>query len=118
MQTILDVIEEHKLPASAKAGVVAPVSVTISKGPTGLDPAQTSFFQALNIATKINKGAIEIVNDTKVVEEGKKVAPLPPFSLSRPSLCTSAPRAHRCRTATLTRPALLARRSAPPRLRC
>merc|ERR1719157_369090 len=32
-----------------------------------LNPAQTSFFQALNIATKINKGSIEIINDCKVL---------------------------------------------------
>merc|ERR1712066_1097329 len=59
--------------AAAKAGVIAPCSVTIPKGPTGLDPAQTSFFQALNIATKINKGSIEIINDTEVIKEGNKV---------------------------------------------
>ena len=68
-----DVIKEYVKPAAAKAGVIAPVSVTIPKGPTGLDPAQTSFFQALNIATKINKGSIEIINDTTVVKEGNKV---------------------------------------------
>merc|ERR1719352_999923 len=55
------------------AGVIAPCSCTIPKGPTGLDPAQTSFFQALNIATKINKGSIEIINDTQVITEGNKV---------------------------------------------
>merc|ERR1712087_235378 len=44
-----------------------------SKGPTGLDPAQTSFFQALNIPTKINKGSIEIINDCEVIKEGNKV---------------------------------------------
>merc|ERR1719473_27031 len=71
-----DVIEKLKdfvKPAAAKAGVIAPVSCTIPKGPTGLDPAQTSFFQALNIATKINKGSIEIINDCKVIVEGNKV---------------------------------------------
>jgi len=67
------VITEYVKPAPAKAGVIAPVSVTIPKGPTGLDPAQTSFFQALNIATKINKGSIEIINDCKVIVEGNKV---------------------------------------------
>jgi len=67
------VIKEYVKPAAAKAGVIAPCSVTIPKGPTGLDPAQTSFFQALNIATKINKGSIEIINDCKVIVEGNKV---------------------------------------------
>merc|ERR1719164_140730 len=70
---IEDVVKEFVKPAPAKAGVIAPASVTIPKGPTGLDPAQTSFFQALNIATKINKGSIEIINDTTVIKEGNKV---------------------------------------------
>merc|ERR1719181_1742750 len=68
-----DVIKEYVKPAPAKAGVIAPCSCTIPKGPTGLDPAQTSFFQALNIATKINKGSIEIINDCTVIHEGVKV---------------------------------------------
>jgi len=70
---VMGVLESHVKPSAAKAGVIAPVSCTIPKGPTGLDPAQTSFFQALNIATKINKGAIEIINDCQVVTEGIKV---------------------------------------------
>jgi len=67
------VIDEYVKPAAAKAGVIAPVDCIIPKGPTGLDPAQTSFFQALNIATKINKGSIEIINDCKVLTAGNKV---------------------------------------------
>merc|ERR1719486_1447251 len=70
---VMEVIKEHAKPSAAKAGVVAPVSCIVPKGPTGLDPAQTSFFQALNIATKINKGSIEIINDCQVVTEGLKV---------------------------------------------
>merc|ERR1719353_1454872 len=67
------VTQEYVKPAAAKAGVIAPCSCTIPKGPTGLDPAQTSFFQALNIATKINKGSIEIINDCTVITAGNKV---------------------------------------------
>jgi len=67
------VVKEYVKPAAAKAGVIAPTSCMISKGPTGLDPAQTSFFQALNIATKINKGSIEIINDCEVITEGNQV---------------------------------------------
>jgi len=73
LDAVEDVIKEYVKPAAAKAGVIAPCSCTIPKGPTGLDPAQTSFFQALNIATKINKGSIEIINDTTVIKEGNKV---------------------------------------------
>jgi large subunit ribosomal protein LP0 len=73
LSTIEEVVKEYVKPAAAKAGVIAPVSCTVPKGPTGLDPAQTSFFQALNIGTKINKGSIEIINDCKVLIEGEKV---------------------------------------------
>jgi len=66
------VIGEYVVPAAAKTGVEAPVDVVLPSGPCGLDPAQTSFFQALNIATKIVKGAIEIVNETQVVTKGEK----------------------------------------------
>ena len=76
LDSVDTVIREFVKPAAAKAGVIAPVSVTIPKGPTGLDPAQTSFFQALNIATKINKGSIEIISDCKVITEGNKVKEL------------------------------------------
>eukprot|EP00965_Chrysotila_dentata_P061447 2035221-Pleurochrysis_carterae.AAC.1 len=73
LDDIIEVLKQFVKPAAAKAGVVAPCSCTINKGPTGLDPAQTSFFQALNIATKINKGSIEIINDCQVITEGSKV---------------------------------------------
>ena len=45
----------------------------IRAGSTGLDPKQTSFFQQLNIQTKILKTQIEIVADKKVVTAGTKV---------------------------------------------
>jgi len=67
-------ITSFKLPAAAKAGVIAPVSVTIPAGPTGLDPGQTSFFQTLNIATKISKGSIEITTPHSVCTAGEKVS--------------------------------------------
>jgi len=68
------VILENKVPAGAKAGALAPVDVFIPAGPTGLDPGQTAFFQALNIATKIVKGAIEIVNQVHLIKVGDKVS--------------------------------------------
>jgi ribosomal protein L10 len=54
-------------------GLVAPCDVTIPAGNTGLDPSQTSFFQALNVPTKINKGTVEIVSDIRVIKQGEKV---------------------------------------------
>jgi len=67
-------VMEFKMPAAAKAGVLAPVSVTIPAGPTGLDPGQTSFFQTLNVATKITKGTIEITNAVQMCWAGEKVS--------------------------------------------
>jgi large subunit ribosomal protein LP0 len=70
---VRDKIHEFKVGAPARAGVLAPCTVSCSAGPTGMDPSQTSFFQTLNIATKINKGSIEILNDMVVVKTGEKV---------------------------------------------
>lgn len=67
-------LDQFVVPAMAKTGLIAPVDVVIPAGPTGLEPSQTSFFQALNIATKIVKGAIEITTDCKVVVKGQKVS--------------------------------------------
>jgi large subunit ribosomal protein LP0 len=70
---VKQVIANNRLPAMAKAGVIATVDVSIPAGPTGLDPSQTSFCQALNIATKIVKGQIEIVNDVHLIKIGQRV---------------------------------------------
>jgi len=66
-------VMEFKVPAAAKAGVVAPSDVVIPPGPTGLDPGQTSFFQTLNVATKIVKGSIEITGEVHLCKKGVKV---------------------------------------------
>jgi len=62
------------VPAAAKAGVVAPKDVWIPMGPSGLEPSQTSFFQALNIPTKIVKGAIDITADFKICTKNERVS--------------------------------------------
>jgi len=67
------IINKNRLQSVARAGVVAPQDVTVPKQQTPLEPTQTSFFQALNIATKINKGAIEIINDVHLIKTGDKV---------------------------------------------
>lgn len=61
--------------APAKIGSIAPIDVQVPAGPTGLDPKQTQFFQALNIQTKIVKSQVEIVNPVKVITAGDKVTP-------------------------------------------
>ena len=57
----------------AKNGVQAPCDVWLKAGPTGLDPKQTTLFQALNIQTKIVKTQIDINSDTKICTKGKMV---------------------------------------------
>jgi len=69
---VREVMGEYVLPAGARVGVEAPVDVKLPPGPCGLDPAQTSFFQALNIATKIVKGAIEIVKEEHIIKKGER----------------------------------------------
>jgi len=71
--TIRDMLLENKVKAPAKAGAFAPLDVTVPAQNTGLGPEKTSFFQALNIPTKITKGTIEIVNDVKLITAGDKV---------------------------------------------
>jgi len=70
---IKEKITSNKISAPAKAGAIAPVDVTIPAQNTGLGPEKTSFFQALQIPTKISKGTIEILNDVKLIKEGEKV---------------------------------------------
>eukprot|EP00747_Dinoflagellata_sp_TGD_P152538 gnl/TRDRNA2_/TRDRNA2_177317_c0_seq2.p1 gnl/TRDRNA2_/TRDRNA2_177317_c0~~gnl/TRDRNA2_/TRDRNA2_177317_c0_seq2.p1 ORF type:complete len:322 (-),score=109.86 gnl/TRDRNA2_/TRDRNA2_177317_c0_seq2:79-1044(-) len=71
---IRKVIDERRLPAAAKAGQISMVDLSIPSGPTGMDPSQTAFFQALNIGTKIVKGQIELVSDFPILKVGNKVS--------------------------------------------
>uniref|UniRef100_A0A6V2MPU8 60S acidic ribosomal protein P0 n=1 Tax=Ditylum brightwellii TaxID=49249 RepID=A0A6V2MPU8_9STRA len=70
---IREVLESNVRPAPAKVGSLAPSQVIVPKGPTGCDPGQTAFFQTLQIATKITRGQIEMVNDTPLIAEGERV---------------------------------------------
>jgi len=70
---IKTIIDENRLPAPARVGAISPVDVFCPPGPTGCDPGQTAFFQALQIATKIVKGQIEILTPVKVCFVGEKV---------------------------------------------
>lgn len=67
-------IGQFVVPAPAKAGAFAPRNVTVQAGNTGMGPETTSFFQALNIATKINKGTVEILQDVQIVNANEKVS--------------------------------------------
>jgi large subunit ribosomal protein LP0 len=71
---IKTLVESNQVPAPARVGAIAPIDVTVPAGPTGMDPAQISFFHALQISTKINKGQIEITKDFPVCVAGRKIA--------------------------------------------
>lgn len=73
LNALRSIITANKVPAGAKTGVVAPMDVVIPPGPTGLDPGQTSFFQTMNIGTKIVKGSIEMTTASKVCTKGEKI---------------------------------------------
>jgi len=73
LSSISKIIGENKVAAPAKAGAFAPVDVIVPAGPTGMEPTQTSFLQALNIASKISKGQVDIINDVLLVQKGNKV---------------------------------------------
>merc|ERR1712125_141205 len=68
-----DLVLEQKVAAPAKAGAIAPCDVIVPAGDTGLEPTQTAFLQALNIASRINRGQITILNDVKLFNAGDKV---------------------------------------------
>jgi len=73
LNTVRKIVLENKVPAAARQGALAPIDVIVPPGPTGLDPGQTAFFQTLNIATKIARGSIEIVNQVLLIKTGEKV---------------------------------------------
>lgn len=70
---VRDILKENKVQAPAKAGIIAPLDVFIEEGPTGLDAQKTSFFQALNLPTKIARGVIAMVSQVKLIVAGEKV---------------------------------------------
>jgi len=73
LSSIREKILENKVAAPARAGALAPVDVTIPAQVTSLGPEKTSFFQALQIPTKITRGTIEIINDVHLIKVGDKV---------------------------------------------
>jgi large subunit ribosomal protein LP0 len=64
---------ENKRGAPAKAGAIAPCDVKLPPQNTGMGPEKTSFFQALQIPTKISRGTIEILNEVFLIKTGEKV---------------------------------------------
>jgi len=75
LDVIREVLKKHRKSSAAKSGQVSMVNMNLPSGPTGMDPSQTAFFQALNIGTKIVKGQIELVSDFPILKTGEKVSP-------------------------------------------
>lgn len=73
LNEVKDVILSYKVGAPAKQGAISPVTVIIQPANTGLEPTKTSFFQALNINTKITKGTVEIIKEHTLLVPGDKV---------------------------------------------
>ncbi|CAH9074714.1 unnamed protein product, partial [Cuscuta europaea] len=73
LKEVSDEVSKYKVGAPARVGLVAPCDVVVPPGSTGLDPSNTSFFQVLNIATKINKGTVEIITPVDLIKKGDKV---------------------------------------------
>jgi large subunit ribosomal protein LP0 len=75
MTEIRDLLTANVVPAPARSGAIAPCNVYVPPGPTGCDPGQTGYFQAMNIGTKIVKGQIEIVSEVFLFAKGDIVNP-------------------------------------------
>jgi len=68
-------ITGRQVQTPAKAGAVAPIDVFVHPGPTGMEPTQTTYFQAMNIGTRINRGQIDITDEVHLIKQGEKVTP-------------------------------------------
>ncbi|KAJ6690187.1 hypothetical protein OIU85_006466 [Salix viminalis] len=79
LKEVSEEVAKYKVGAPARVGLVAPIDVVVPPGNTGLDPSQTSFFQVLNIPTKINKGTVEIITPVELIKKGEKLG-IRPFS--------------------------------------
>jgi len=66
-------ILSRKVQCPAKAGTIAPTDVFLPPGSTGMEPTQTTFFQAMNIGTRINRGQIDIIDEVHLIKCGEKV---------------------------------------------
>jgi len=74
LDDIREVLKKHRKTSAAKVGQTSLVDMSLPAGPTGMDPSQTAFFQALNIGTKIVKGQIELVSEFPILKVGDRVS--------------------------------------------
>jgi len=87
LSAIKEILDTHVRAAPAKVGALAPKDVIVPAGPTGMDPKQTQFFQALNIQTKIVKAQIEIVNPVTVILAEDKISASQAALLDKLKIC-------------------------------
>lgn len=73
LSEVRKIILANRVAAPARVGAISPVTVIVPAGNTGMEPTKTSFFQALNIPTKITKALVEIINDYTLLKPGDKV---------------------------------------------
>mmetsp|Transcript_43198 Transcript_43198/g.109537 ORF Transcript_43198/g.109537 Transcript_43198/m.109537 type:complete len:327 (-) Transcript_43198:76-1056(-) len=83
LDDIREVLVKHVRDSAAKSGQMAKANLSLPAGPTGMDPSQTAFFQALNIGTKIVKGQIELVSEFPILKQGERVSPSAAVLLSK-----------------------------------
>merc|ERR1719410_1651473 len=86
LDDIREVLKKHTRLSAAKVGQTSLVDMNLPSGPTGMDPSQTAFFQALNIGTKIVKGQIELVSEFPILKIGDKVSPSAAVLLTKLSI--------------------------------
>ena len=87
LSDVKQILDTQVRAAPAKVGALAPKDVIVPAGPTGMDPKQTQFFQALNIQTKIVRAQIEIVNPVTVIIDGDKITASQAALLDRLKIC-------------------------------
>lgn len=73
LSTVKSKLQANKVKAPAKAGALSNVDVSIPAQVTTMGPEKTSFFQALQIPTKITRGQIEIINSVPLIKSGERV---------------------------------------------
>ncbi len=68
-------LDKKKLPAPAKAGMIAPNDVLVTKRNTGIPPGPViGELNAVGLPTRIEQGTIAITKDTVVLKKGEKVS--------------------------------------------
>ena len=68
IENIVESLSSRKISCRAKVGMVS-----IGRGSTGIEPKYTTFFQSMNIPTRINNSQIDVKNETQLICKGKKI---------------------------------------------